>query len=192
MASAAPHEGPVAPDLDRWFGARARRASYERTARAGPDALWQAAMGVRLRDCRLLGRLVRVRLGIPDTTLTFAELFRTPPFLLLEDGPRCELSGVCGRIWTPRAELATLPDARAFRDWDEPGTARVLFAHWVVPRDGGATLRSEVRVSPVDRRAGLFLRVIEPFIIAFQGLIGVEPLALAVRRAEEASGRPGR
>jgi hypothetical protein len=186
MASADRDEG-TAPDLDRWLRSPARRANYERRARADPDALWRAAMSIRLRDCRLLGRLVRVRLGIADATLTFAELFRTPPFLLLEDGPRCELSGACGRIWTPRAELATLPDARAFCDWEEPGTARVLFAHWVEPLDGGATLRSEVRVSAVDRRAALLLRVIEPFLVAFQGLIGVEPLALAARRAEDAS-----
>jgi hypothetical protein len=187
MASAAPHEGPAAPDLDRWLGPPARRSSYERTARVGADALWQAAIGVRLRDCRLLGRLVRVRLGIADGSLTFAELFRTPPFLALEDGPRCELSGVCGRIWTPRAELATLADPGEFVGWDEPGTARVLFAHWVESREDGAVLRSEVRVSAVDRRAAFFLRALEPFIFAFQGLIGAEPLALAVRRAEGAS-----
>ena len=50
--------------------------------------------------------------------------------------------------------------------------------------DAGAALHSEVRVAPVDRRAAVYLRALEPFIAAFQGLIGLETLSLAVRRAE--------
>jgi hypothetical protein len=46
-------------------------------------------------------------------------------------------------------------------------------------------LHSEVRVAPVDRRAALYLRALEPFIAAFQGLIGLESLSLAVRRADQ-------
>ena len=83
----------------------------------------------------------------------------------------------------PRAACAT---RRAFIACDEPGTARVLFAHWVEPVGDGAALCSEVRVTPVDRRAALRVRALEPVIVAFQGLIGVEPMALAVRRAEAA------
>ena len=49
-------------------------------------------MGVRLRDCRLLGRMVRARLGVRDASLTFDALFRAAPFVLLEDGP--DLGGV--------------------------------------------------------------------------------------------------
>jgi hypothetical protein len=37
----------------------------------------------------------------------------------------------------------------------------------------------------VDRRAAVYLRALEPFIAAFQGLIGLETLSLAVRRAEK-------
>ena len=66
-----------------------------------------------------------------------------------------------------------------------PGTARVLFAHWAqAAPGGGSTLHSEVRVGAVDRRALLYMRALEPFIAAFQGLVGREALALAVRRAE--------
>jgi hypothetical protein len=45
-------------------------------------------------------------------------------------------------------------------------------------------LVSEVRVAPVDRSARLRLRGLWPLIGRFQGLIGSEPLRLAVRRAE--------
>jgi len=184
MALEAFPEGSSAPDLDRWLRSATRRTSHRRASRADPGDLWRAAMGVRLRDCRLLGRMVRMRLGLSDASLTFDALFHAPPFVLLEEGPTWSMSGVCGRIWSTRAELGLLLDAQAFREWDEPGTARVLFAHWVEPLAAGAAVCSEVRVSPVDRRAALRVRALEPFIVAFQSLIGVESLALAVRRAE--------
>lgn len=177
----------ASPDLDVWLRAPALRTSHRREARADALALWSAAAEVQLRDCRLLGRLVRARLGVADAGITFERLFRTPPFVLLEDGPTWALSGLAGRIWTVRGELGPVPDAQAFRDWDEPGTARVLFAHWTEALPGGrASIHSEVRVAPVDRRAARYMRALEPVVAAFQSLIGKESLALAVRRAERA------
>ena len=173
------------PDLDRWLTAPAVRTSHRRVSRAGVHPLWIAAAGVRLRDCRLLGRLVGVRISGTDPQMTFDTLFRTPPFALLEEGPTWVLSGLCGRIWTVRGELGRLPDAQAFLDWREPATVRVLFASWAEPFEDGAMIRSEVRVAPVDRRAAFYLRALEPFIAAFQGLVGLEALSLAVRRAEQ-------
>ena len=173
------------PDLDRWLSAPAVRTSHRRLSRAGVQALWPAAASVRLRDCRLLGRLVGVRISGTDPQMTFDTLFRTPPFVVLEEGPTWVLSGLCGRIWTVRGQLGRLPDPQAFVDWHEPATVRVLFASWAEPLEDGAVLRSEVRVAPVDRRAAFYLRALEPFITAFQGLVGLEALSLAVRRAEQ-------
>jgi hypothetical protein len=117
--------------------------------------------------------------------MTFDALFRAPPFLPLDEGPTWVLSGLCGRIWTVRGELGRLDRPQSFLDWREPGTVRVLFAHWAQPLEHGAELRSEVRIAPVDRRAAVYLRALEPFIAAFQGLVGLETLSLAVRRAEQ-------
>ena len=117
--------------------------------------------------------------------MTFASMFRAPPFVALAGGPTWALSGLCGRIWMVRGEFPALAGPEEFLQWREPGTARVLFAHWVEPLAGGSALHSEVRVAPVDRRAARYLRALEPFIGAFQGLIGRETLALAVRRAQE-------
>jgi hypothetical protein len=182
--------GPLAegagarPDLDRWLSAPALRTSHRRETHVGADVLWRAAATVRLRDCRLLGRLVGVRVPGSDPAMTFEELFRTQPFVYLDGGPTWALSGLCGRIWTVRGELGELSGPQAFLEWQEPATVRVLFAHWVVEsRGGGAALHSEVRIAPVDRRAAFYLRALEPFIAAFQGLVGVEPLSAAVRRA---------
>lgn len=173
------------PDLEAWLPAAMVRTSHRRESRADTEALWSAASTVRLRDCRVLGRLLSRRLAAGDPDTTFEALFRTPPFVLLEAGATWALSGLCGRIWTVRGELGRVRDPQAFRDWSEPGTVRVLFAHWAAPRAGGAALHSEVRVAPVDRRAGRYLRALGPFIGACQGLIGIEPLSVAVRRAEQ-------
>jgi len=173
------------PDLDRWLSAPAVRTSHRRESRADAHALWHAAASVRLRDCRLLGRLVGVRVSGTEPAMTFDTLFRRPPFVLLEEGPTWLLSGLCGRIWTVRGELGRLSGPQAFLDWHEPATVRVLFAHWAEPLGDAAMLHSEVRVAPVDRRAALYLRALEPFIAAFQGLVGMESLSLAVRRADQ-------
>ncbi|MGA2757863.1 MAG: hypothetical protein ABSF58_10970 [Solirubrobacteraceae bacterium] len=174
----------MAPDLDRWLREPAVRTRHRRESSAGVDELWRAAAAVTLRDCRLLGRLITVRLPGSRPEMTFEELFRTSPFLRLAQGPDWALSGLCGRIWTVRGEFGSLDEPQAFLDWDEPGTVRVLFAHWAEPLAAGAALRSEVRVAAVDRRAGVYLRALEPFIGAFQGLVGLETLSAAVRRAE--------
>ena len=65
------------------------------------------------------------------------------------------MSGLCGRIWTLPRDYPRLDGPDAFRAWDEPGTVRVLFAHWVEPDgDGGSAIVSEARVAPVDRARG--------------------------------------
>jgi hypothetical protein len=172
------------PDLDRWLREPAVRTSHKRASRAAPEVLWRAADEVALADSRLLGRLVALKVAGVSRQSTFAAMFRAPPFVLLEEGDTFAVSGLCGRIWAVRGELGRLETPADFRDWREPGTARVLFAHWARGAPGGgSTLHSEVRVAAVDRRALLYMRALEPFIAAFQGLVGREALALAVRRA---------
>ena len=102
-----------------------------------------------------------------------------------EAGERHLVSGLCGRIWTLQRDYPALSGPDAFRAWDEAGTVRVLFAHWV-ERDGGgrAELISEARVAPVDRRAGIRLRALWTLIGRFEPLVGAEPLELAARRAD--------
>jgi hypothetical protein len=177
-------------DLDRWLTDPIARTRHRRESRADPERLWKAAETVRLRDCRVLGRLVRARIPGLEAGLTFAELFRTEPFNLLEQGPGYVMSGLCGRIWTVRGDFASLTRPAEFLEWSEPGTTRVLFAHWVRETERGSELISEVRVTPVDRRASLYVRTLGPFITAFQGLVGVEALTAAVRKAERDARSP--
>jgi hypothetical protein len=175
------------PDLDAWVPRADAliRVTHSRAADADPDALWAAAERVCVHDARRLGRVVRWRIPGVSIDQTFAQMFRAYPFALLEAGERHSLSGLVGRIWTIGRDYPPLRDAEEFRTWSQPGTDRVLFAHWAEPDGSGrAVLHSEVRVAPVDGRAALRTRAVWTVVRVFERLIGSEALALAARRAE--------
>ena len=174
-------------DLDRWLPEPLLRTNHRRESPATATQLWESAETVRLRDCRILGRLIRARIPGLEAGLSFNELFRTEPFNLLEEGPTYNLSGLCGRIWSMRGDFALLSQPSEFRDWHAPGTVRVLFAGWAEATESGSALVSEVRIAAVDRKAALYVRGLKPFIAAFQGLVAKEPLQIAVQRAARAS-----
>jgi hypothetical protein len=182
----------VPPDLDSWLARPLIRISHRRVARAAPQALWDAARTVRLNEAGTLGRLVRLRIpGLPPS-LTFDEMFRAPPFMVLEAGERSLLSGIVGRIWTVRRDYPALRDSSEFREWAGRGTARVLFASWTEHADGGgAALVNETRVDAVGRRGRWGLAAVRPLIAASNGLIASDGIAAAVRRAERATTEVG-
>jgi hypothetical protein len=172
-------------DLERWLPDPVLRVSHRREADATPHGLWRAAASVRLDDCRVLGRLVRWRIpGLPSQ-LTYREMFRREPFVLLQEGECWSLSGLCGRIWTLRRDYPRLKRPEEFTQWHEPGTARVLFAHWAEPAGRNrAALVSQTHITAGDRGARRGVALVRPLISAFEPLVGREPLAIAARRAE--------
>jgi hypothetical protein len=172
--------------LDDWLPSAAVRTRHRRRAAAPVEKLWDAAASIRLSDTRRLGRLVRWRIPDLEAGLTYHELFRTYPFCVLEETPSQLVSGLCGKIWTLSRDYPSLSGPEEFAAWAEPGTVRVAFAHWVTPdEDGGAELWSEARVEPVDTGASLRLKATWAVVGPFERLVGAEPLALAVARAEE-------
>jgi hypothetical protein len=177
----------TAATLNDWIADAAVRTVQRRTAAAAPEALWDAAGHVRLADTRRLGRMVRWRIPGLEGDLRYREMFRSYPFVVLEESENGLVSGLCGKIWTPTRDYPSLADPDEFAAWDEPGTVRVVFGHWVAPADGGAEIVSEARVEAVDTRARLRLKAIWTVLGPFAPLVASEPLALAVRRAE--SGR---
>jgi hypothetical protein len=177
----------TAATLNDWIADAAVRTVQRRTAKAAPEALWDAAGEVRLADTRRLGRMVRWRIPGLDGDLRYREMFRAYPFVVLEESENGLVSGLCGRIWTLARDYPRLEDADAFAGWDEPGTVRVLFGHWIVDDgDGRAELVSEARVEAVDRSAALRMRALWAVIGRFERLVGAEPLELAARAAERA------
>jgi hypothetical protein len=169
--------------LDAWLPEPVVRTHHRRAAASKPDELWRTANSLPLSDTRTLGRLVRWRIPGLRAGLTYGELFRDYPFTVLDEGEHHLVAGLCGRIWTLARDYPRLEGPAAFAGWDEPGTVRVLFGHWVEPADGGSALVSEARVQPVDRTASLRLRALWKVIGPFERLVGAEAIALAERRS---------
>jgi hypothetical protein len=171
--------------LDDWLAEPVVRTRHRRRAAVPPDALWAAARDLRLSETGTLGRLVRWRIPGTEPDQTFSGLLGEYPFVVLAEGERWSMSGLCGRIWTLTRDYPRLDGPGSFRAWSEPGTVRVLLANWVTPDgDGGSEIVSEARVAAVDRAAELRLRSLWVVIGMFERLIGAESLELAVARAE--------
>ena len=171
------------PDLDAWLPRPQVRTHHRREVAAPAETAWRAARELVLRDTRRLGRLVRWRIpGTPAGT-TYDELFRGYPFTVLDEGELHLVSGLCGRIWTLARDYPRLSGADEFAAWSRRGTVRVLFAHWVVPLDGGrAELCSEARVAPVDRVSAARLKALWTVIGRFEPLVASEPLSVVAHR----------
>jgi hypothetical protein len=176
---------PLTPDLDYWLPDPSMRVAHRRETSAPPDRLWEAARQVRLSDTRLLGRLVRWRIpGLP-AGITFDQLFRAPPFIVLEeDEGRALMSGLVGRIWTLRRDYPELRDPEDFRNWSVPGTARVVFANWI-ERAEPTTIHAETRVEAIGAQGRVGVAAVKPLVRAFGSLIGSDGIEVAARRAEE-------
>jgi hypothetical protein len=180
-----PPDPSATPDLDHWLPKPALRVHHRRETRASAEQLWDAARNIRLSDTRLLGRLVRWRIpGLPND-LAFDQLFRAPPFIVLAEEPyRMLVSGLVGRIWTLRRDYPELSEPDEFREWDKPGTARVVFANWIEQHDHGATIHAEARVEPVGVQGRGGVAAVRPLVRAFGSLVGSDGIELAARRAE--------
>ena len=172
------------PDLDVWLPAPAVRVAHSRQSGASPPQLWAAARSVRLGDTRMLGRLIRWRIPGTAADISFDELFREEPFMVLDDGDGGLVSGLVGRIWSLRRDYPDLETEHEYLEWSRPGTAKVLFANWVEATAHGSTLRSETRVEAFGVQGRIGLAGVRPLIRAFQQLIWSDAMAAAVRRAE--------
>jgi hypothetical protein len=174
------------PDLDRWLSEPSLRVAHRRESAADADRLWEAAQRVRVADVGLLGRLVRWRIpGVP-TEMSFDQVFRSQPFIVLDDGDGQSLvSGLVGRIWTLRRDYPKLREPNEYRSWEVSGTAKVLFANWVepLPADRSA-LCMEARVRGIGAKGRVGVAAVRPLVSRFQQLIATEGIQAAVRLAE--------
>ena len=175
-------------DIDRWLPRPQVRIRHRRTARVAPDELWHAAESVRVADAPVFGRALRWRIPGTPATVAFSDVLRTYPFVVLAEGERWSMSGLCGSIWSLRRDYPRLEGPAPFDAWDEPGTVRVVLAHWVEPDEAGSAIVSEARIEPVDRAARIRTRLLWASVGHFQRFVGSEVLSAAVRTAERAAG----
>ena len=172
-------------ELDDWVPDPQVRTRHRRTAHADATRLWHAAERVQVCDAPRLGPAVRWRIPGTPGDLPFRDLFRRYPFTVLAEGDRWSMSGLCGRIWTLRRDYPRIDGPDEFLAWHEPGTVKVLLAHWVESAgDGRAVIVSETRVAPIDRGARVRMRALWMVVGGFERLIGPEVLRAAVKRAE--------
>jgi hypothetical protein len=177
-------------ELDDWLPRASVRIAHAAESSAPAHELWKAAMGVRIGDTGLLGRLVRWRIPGTPAAISFHELFRSPPFIALHEDELALISGMVGRIWTLRRDYPRLSGPEQFRGWSARGTARVLFANWVQPTgSGGSRLSSEARVEAFGTQGRLGLAAVRPLIGGFHHLVRSDGLTAAVRIAEGGSER---
>jgi hypothetical protein len=137
----------------------------------------------------MLGRLVRWRIPGLGADIAFDEMFRSAPFVVLDEGEQHLLSGIVGRIWTLRRDYPVLPGPGAFREYRTRGTVRVLFATWAQDEHSASgrtrgALCSEVRVEAFGPQGRIGLATVRPLVRGFQQLIGSDGITAAVRRAE--------
>ena len=175
-------------DVKDWLPGCHARMEFERASTAAPEALWDAAETVTLRDAPRLNRLIRWRLGkhAPAPETSFEEFFRTGIFMLLEEGERLYISGVAGRIWSPSGDYAQFETAGDYRQYRARGTAKVVLKIAVREHARGSQIVSEARVWCADRRTHLIFRPFWAVVSPLARLVHSEGLAAAVRRAEAA------
>jgi hypothetical protein len=175
------------PDLDQWLEDPAIRVVHRRQSQAPAERLWEAAQAVTVQQAALLGRLIRWRIPGTRSGVSFGELFRNPPFIVLDEpeDDHALVSGLVGRIWTLRRDYPRLSDPEQFREWSQRGTARVLFANWVTRDENHtSTLTSEARVEAIGTQGRVGVAAVRPLVSAFHNLIGSDGIEAAVRRAE--------
>jgi hypothetical protein len=139
---------------------------------APPARVLAAVESFRMRDhgSWLVRLLFRLR-GLAPTDGTTRRALAADGFTVLAETPGEEIVfGIAGRFWTvdERRNLITVPDARAFVAFAEPGTAKGAMSLRVTARPDGTTcLATETRVACVDaaayRRFALYWLLIKPF-----------------------------
>jgi hypothetical protein len=101
----------VRPDLDIWLDDAPIRVRHRREAAVDEATLWEAARTVRVKDTRVLGRLLRWRIPGTSGSMPYDTLFREPPFAVLHEEEGALVSGLVGRIWTLRRDYPVIgPD----------------------------------------------------------------------------------
>jgi hypothetical protein len=179
-------------DLDAWLPEPQVRTRHQRSATACADELWRAAGNLRIGEAPVFGKAVRWRIPGTVPEQTFRDLLRGYPFVVIGEGERWSVSGLCGRIWTLQRDYPSLAGPGEFRTWDRPGTVRVLLAHWTEPDgDGRSALVSEARIKPTDRLAAIRLQALWLVVGRFDRFIAGAVLRNAARGAERASGEKG-
>jgi hypothetical protein len=177
---------------------------------ADPPAVWEALLAADLievgKRTPLAGLLGALRV-LPElvshllhgerpphgpTSLRLREITDLPPeqggWVLLGERPGEELAlGLVGKFWRPVIEYAHVP-AEHFREFDEPGYAKTIYALSVRPlADGRSLLSGLMRTATTDEHARRWFRRYWTFGVGSGAHILVHALLEMIRETAERS-----
>jgi hypothetical protein len=155
---------------------------------APPARVVEAAERYRFAsDGSAFARLLFRLRGLTPPSGSLRAAGRTMGFAVLAEEPGKELVlGVAGRFWAldERANLISLPDARAFVGFSRPGYAKAAMSLRFEPRaDGRTWLGTETRVKCVDATAYRCFRLYWALIAPFSAWLRRDLLLGIARRA---------
>lgn len=171
--------------IERWLGPGARALErHEVVVDRGPEAALDAVLGVTLAELPVSRTLFRLRgIGGGPPTATLAELFSTPPFLLLERGPREAVFGIALRPRAPAARRVAGTDPAAFRAAAGAGLLKATFDLRAVPRGAATLLSTETWIETWGGATGALFRLYWLAIGPFSALTRREFLRTGRTRA---------
>ena len=166
-----PPLSPPQSPLDAFIWTPDFSERHHRQVQAPADAVWAAAMSVTAAEIRLLAPLMTLR-SLPQVltgrrrkSLTagdasFLDVFEKEGFIELHrdaavtDGRALAIYGAAGRFWSPTQNSPRpLHDAKAFDQYEEPGTVKVAFSLEVVESGTSTLVTTETRIVGTDRAA---------------------------------------
>ena len=178
-------------------------------ARADREATWEALLDVDMlklgREAPLVGMLGALRM-LPEVVghLLHGERPAKPPdsmrlrdlpsipmseggWILLGERPGEEIAlGLVGKFWRPVIEFARIGTAAEFREFDEPGFAKTVYALSARELDSNGTLVSGLmRTATTDEHARRWFRRYWTFGVGSGAHILVAALLDSARRTAE-------
>ena len=176
---------------------------------AARPVAWQALLDVDLlklgREAPLVGMLGALRMlpevvghflhgerpAKPPGSMRLRDLAGIPIYnggwILLGERPNEEIAlGLVGKFWRPAIEFAPVGSAAEFREFDEPGFAKTVYALSASELDSGRTLLSGLmRTATTDEHARVWFRRYWTFGVGSGAHILVGSLLESARRAAE-------
>jgi hypothetical protein len=174
--------------IDQWLGDYQYREHHSIEIRAECGDAYQALNNIDLGDSRLVRFFFALR-GVPMGTADGQSGLPMRAFLdnftLLDaKAPEELLVGAIGRFWRVDGGGVAV-SADRFRDFTDPGVAKLVMSFATQPIDPGRTrLSTETRIFCTDGAARRRFRVYWYLIRPASGLIRREMLRLTKRRAE--------
>jgi len=158
------------------------------------DRVWRAFVSLPARDLYVARVLMAVRalpqrlLRLPVPDLDSGTFLEASPVPVLEmETDRYALAGGVGRPWGGGGSPTTVATARALRDFEEPGCAKIATSFEFHTVGGRTLVTTETRVATTDPRSRRRMRAYWLLIRPFSGLIRRELLHRVEQRARRAA-----